>query len=121
MDIQGKKITLMRTVGAEVEIGDMCPDGNLKNLSDWLFKQSVTSRAIRNMAKFIVALSRAGESYLNYNNPEHIPEPLTVDEILSLPPDEFYALRDAAMTAFMNGGKTTVEVETPKKEKATGI
>lgn len=119
MIIHGREITLRRTVGAEVEIADMCQDGDIKNLADFLFKQTVYSRRIRNMAKFSAALSRAGESYLHFQNAEYAPDPLTVDEILSLSPEEFNLLQEAAMKAFMDDGKTTVETEAPKKRKAT--
>lgn len=119
MEIYGREVHLARTVGAEAEISEMCKDGNIANLTEFLFSSSVPSRTIRNTARFIAALSKAGESKMSFEDITYTPEPLSTDEILTLSTEEFMALQAEAMKVFIGDAKTTVEAEPSKKRKAT--
>jgi len=119
MIIHGREIELRRTVQAEIEIGDMCPDGNITNLAEFLFKQTVTSRMRLNNARFIAALSRAGEAAKAFEVDGYEPNPVTVEELQTVTPYEFNKLIEVALQVFADDGKTTIEIE-PSKKKEPG-
>lgn len=118
MIVHGKERSFLLTVQASVDIAEMCPGGDLGRIGEAL--EGPTNKNLRFIAKFIAALSRGYESSRKYEEPGHEPDPLTVDEIMSMPFKEITALLSEAMTVFSEGTKTEVELkDSPKKEEGT--
>lgn len=114
MKINGKEYNFLLTVGASAEISELCPDGDMANLSQMLdgsFAKSVTVTA-----KMIAALSKGYEDNRSFAEDGYKPHYLTAPEILSLTQAEFVQLQQEAVEAFRKSQETTVEVETSKKK-----
>ena len=114
MQIYGREVGFRFTVGASAKISDLCPDGDITRLGDVLKGQY--GQVTRDTASIMVALSEGYEQALSFEAPGHKPDPLTVDELFSLRPSEFNALQQAALAAWAEDSKPTVEVEPEKKE-----
>lgn len=114
MIINGKERGLLLTVGASVEISDMCPQGDLSRLGE-VFDQAY-GKQVRATVKMIAAMSRAYEDAKHFEDPSYEPDALTVNEILSLEPSAFRDLTNEAMKKFIADQTPTVEVEESKKK-----
>lgn len=114
MQIYGREVGFRFTVGASAKISDLCPDGDITRLGEMLEGQY--GQVTRDTAAILAALSEGYEQALSFEAPGHKPDPLTVDELFSLRPSEFSALQQAALAAWAEGSKPTVEVEPEKKE-----
>lgn len=112
--VNGKERGFALTIGASVEISDLCPQGDLARLGE-VFAQSY-GKQIRTTAKIIAAMSKGYENQKHYENPNYEPDALTVDEILTLDTATFQALTHEVMERFKIDQTTTVEVEPKKKE-----
>ena len=117
MIVHGKERSFLLTVQASVEIAEMCPGGDLARVREAL--EGPQTKSLRFIAKFIAALSRGYESNRKYEEPGYEPDPLTVDEILSLPFTEVMAVEKEALRSFYGSTKTEIEVEDSSK-KAEG-
>ena len=67
-------------------------------------------------AAVVAALSEGYEQAQAYEVPGYKPRPLTVDEVMTLRMDEFAKLQQAALAAWTEDSRPTVEVEPEKKE-----
>ena len=114
MQIYGREVGFRFTVGASAKISDLCPDGDITRLGEVLEGQY--GRVARDSAAIIAALSEGYEQAQAYEVPGYKPRPLTVDEVMTLRVDEFTALQQAALAAWTEDSKPTVEVEPEKKE-----
>lgn len=114
MQIYGREVGFRFTVGASAKISDLCPDGDITRLGEVLEGQY--GQVTRDTAAIMAALSEGYEQALSFEAPGHKPDPLTVDELFSLRPSEFNALQQAALAAWTEDSKPTVEVEPEKKE-----
>ena len=114
MQIYGREVGFRFTVGASAKISDLCPDGDITRLGEMLEGQY--GQITRDTAAILAALSEGYEQALSFEAPGHKPDPLTVDELFSLRPSEFSALQQAALAAWAEDSKPTVEVEPEKKE-----
>ncbi len=114
MQIYGREVGFRFTVGASAKISDLCPDGDITRLGEMLEGQY--GQVTRDTAAILAALSEGYEQALSFEAPGHKPDPLTVDELFSLRPSEFSALQQAALAAWAEDSKPTVEVEPEKKE-----
>lgn len=114
MQIYGREVGFRFTVGASAKISDLCPDGDIFRLGEMLEGQY--GQVTRDTAAILAALSEGYEQALSFEAPGHKPDPLTVDELFSLRPSEFSALQQAALAAWAEDSKPTVEVEPEKKE-----
>lgn len=114
MQIYGREVGFRFTVGASAKISDLCPDGDITRLGEMLEGQY--GQVTRDTAAILAALSEGYEQALSFEAPGHKPDPLTVDELFSLRPSEFSALQHAALAAWAEDSKPTVEVEPEKKE-----
>lgn len=118
MIIHGKERSFLMTVQASVDIAEMCPDGDLSRVREALDGSQM--KALRFIAKFIAALSRGYENNRKYEEPGYDPDPLTVDEILSMPFSEIKAVETEALKAFYGSAKTEIDTkDQPKKEEGT--
>lgn len=117
MIIHGKERAFLMTVQASVDIAEMCPDGDLMRVREVL--EGPQTKSLRFIAKFIAALSRGYENNRKYEVPGYEPDPLTVDEILSMPFSEIMATEKEAMKAFFGSAKTEIEIKESKKAEGT--
>lgn len=122
MQVHGREVGFRFTVGASAKISDLCPDGDISRLGEVL--EGSYGKVVRDTAAIIVAMSEGySEAYAfekfgraNIGGEWKPPRPLTVDEVLSLRENEFIQLQQAALAAWMEDSKPTVEVEPEKKE-----
>lgn len=118
MNVNGREVHFKRTVEANCDIADLCPDKDASKL-DALFSGSY-QESQRMCAKFIAALSNAYEHSVQFADPGYKPSPLTDAEALTLDPPVFSALFDEAL-AIWRGEKPTIETvekETKGKKKS---
>lgn len=114
MQVHGREVGFRFTVGASAKISDLCPDGDISRLGEVLEGQY--GKVARDTAAVVVALSEGYEQAQSYEVPGYKPRPLAVDEVMALRMDEFARLQQAALAAWMEDSKPTVEVEPEKKE-----
>lgn len=114
MKINGYDYHFLLTVGASADIADLCPDGDMANLTQLLdggFSQSIGATA-----KLIAALSKGYEDAQKFAVEGYEPHYLTVGEIMTLTQSQFTDLQREAVEAFTESRKTTVEAEPSKKK-----
>lgn len=114
MQIYGREVGFRFTVGASAKISDLCPDGDIARLGEVLEGQY--GQVTRDTAAIMVALSEGYEQARSFEVPGYKPQPLTMEEVLTLRMGEFAQLQQAALTAWAEDSKPTVEVEPEKKE-----
>lgn len=122
MQIYGREVGFRFTVGASAKISDLCPDGDITRLGEVL--EGNYGKVVRDTAAIIVAMSEGYATALAFETFGRAdiggdwipPRPLTVDEVLSLRESEFIRLQQAALAAWTEDSKPTVEVEPEKKE-----
>lgn len=114
MQVYGREVDFRFTVGASAQISDLCPDGDIERLGELL--NGSYGQVSRDTAAIIVALSDGYEQNRRFEDPAYKPRPLSVEEIMSLRPAEFMELQQAALAAWVEDKKPTVEVEPEKKE-----
>lgn len=114
MQVYGREVGFRFTVGASAQIADLCPDGDIERLGDLL--NGSYGQVSRDTAAIIVALSEGHEQARRFEDPTHKPRPLSVEEIMSLSPADYMDLQRAALAAWVEDKKPTVEVEPEKKE-----
>lgn len=122
MQVHGREVGFRFTVGASAKISDLCPDGDISRLGEVL--EGGYGKVLRDTAAIIVAMSEGYAAALAFETFGRAdiggdwkpPRPLTVDEVLSLRNSEFVKLQQAALAAWMEDSKPTVEVELEKKE-----
>nr|DAQ03330.1 MAG TPA: hypothetical protein [Caudoviricetes sp.] len=114
MQIYGREVGFRFTVGASAKISDLCPDGDITRLGEVLDGQY--GQITRDTAAIMAALSEGYEQARSFEVPGYEPQPLTMEEVLTLRMGEFAQLQQAALTAWAEGSKPTVEVEPEKKE-----
>ena len=114
MQVHGREVGFRFTVGASAKISDLCPDGDISRLGEVLEGQY--GKLARDSAAIIAALSEGYEQACAFENPGYKPQPLTVEEVLTLRMGEFAQLQQAALAAWTEDSKPTVEVEPEKKE-----
>lgn len=114
MQVHGREVGFRFTVGASAKISDLCPDGDISRLGEVL--EGGYGKVARDSAAIIAALSEGHEQARSFERPGYKPQPLTVEEVMTLRMNEFSRLQQAALAAWMEDSKPTVEVEPEKKE-----
>lgn len=122
MQVHGREVGFRFTVGASAKISDLCPEGDISRLGEVL--EGSYGKVVRDTAAIIVAMSEGYAAALAFETFGRAdiggdwrpPRPLTVDEVLSLRESEFIQLQQAALAAWTEDSKPTVEVEPEKKE-----
>lgn len=122
MQVHDREVGFRFTVGASAKISDLCPDGDISRLGEVL--EGSYGKVVRDTAAIIVAMSEGYAAALAFETFGRAdiggdwrpPRPLTVDEVLSLRESEFIQLQQAALAAWTEDSKPTVEVEPEKKE-----
>ena len=115
MIIFGEEYGFMLTIGASAAIADLCPDGDLNRMGEVL--EGRVSNAINFTASFIEAMAKGFDDAKRYAGEVVTHKPLTADMVKALPGDVFGKVQAAALAAFKDDTKTSVEVEPSKKEE----
>lgn len=102
------------TVGASIAISKLCPDGDISRIGEILEGKNYAD-TVQTSSAIIIALSEGYEKSKRYEDSTYKPNPLTMDDILSMPPDDFKELQLEAFKAFRADAKPSVELEKPKK------
>ena len=119
MEILGREYGLLFCVGAEREIMELCPDGDLKNLQALL--SASKADAVQKCVEMICVLSRWHEKAAALENgAEGAQDPLTPELIELLPFAQFQALQAEAARCILRDCGRSVEAAPGKKEKAPG-
>lgn len=125
MIVNGREVKFMRTMGANAEIADLAPDGDMTKLGEML--QGFSGEAIRTTAKFICALNNGYIGNRKFVEPDYSIKPLTPPEVLSLPEKDYLDLVHEALEAYTSevpkietepvpvAGKKTAGGAKPKK------
>lgn len=117
MKVHGREVKFLRTVWAVNEVAKVCPMNDIGRIMEKL-KTKSTVELNETWAVFICALNGGYEMAQKYEDKDYKPNPLTIDELYTLPEDEFSALIREATEAWY-GDKITVEVEESKKNEET--
>lgn len=96
-----KEIKFKATVGAVIQISELCPGGDVNRAGEIV--SGMNAESLKNAVKLIAILSNGT---------------LTEDELYQYDVNELQALLDKAFEAFRNDQKPTVEVNV-KKDEAT--
>lgn len=114
MQIFGKDIHFLRTVAANCEIADICPDGDMSK-AGMLFEGSY-QKSQNVAAKFICILAKGYEQNKKFSDPDYEPFYLTPEMVLCLPDEEFGQAFNEALEAY-SGEKPTIETQATKGKK----
>ena len=115
MEIFGEEYGFMLTVGASAAIADLCPDGDLNRMNEVLAGRM--SQTIDFTASFIAAMAKGFDDAKRFAGEEITHKPLTAEMVKALPSNVFQNVQSAALTAFREDTKSTVEVAPSKKEE----
>ena len=118
MEIHGREIHFRRSVEANCNIAEICPDKDPNKFNDLINGPYIEAQ--KSAAVFMSELSKAYEKEQKYNEPGYVENPLTFDEALLLDNDVFNDLFMEAIDVFADDGKTTVEAEAPKAKGKNG-
>lgn len=118
MVIHGREITFKRTVLANCEIADLCPNGDIEKIDKVINTKYAESQ--RAAAAIMAALSKGAEMARKYEEPGYTMRPLTAEEAMLLDNDEFNSLFTEAWNVFTGDAEVTVEAEAPKVKNAEG-
>lgn len=98
MIINCREVKFMRTMGANAEIADLAPNGDMSKLGEMI--QGFSGEAIRTTAKFICALNRGYIDNQKFIEPSYDAKPLSPPEVLSLPEKDYLVLVKEALDAY---------------------
>lgn len=116
MVIYGKEREFLMTVGASADLAKACPGQKLANLGKLFSASGDDVTSLEGTAKLIVALNKGHEMARSFREPGYQPDPLTVEQVLSLDMVTFRQLAQEAGKA-MNQDRT-IESEPLKKKDA---
>lgn len=116
MIINGREVGFRRTIGADVDLGEICPGGDLGRVGELFGENGEIAKNVNTLVKIMLILNKWHENTAKLNNPDYVSYPLTEVELLSLDEDTFYHLESEMMDAWARDTKQTVEaVPTGKK------
>lgn len=116
MEIRGREVRFLRTVQAECNIAIICEDGKSENFQKLLMGNDY--EVMVNMAEVMHFLSEGYENAKHFEDSEYEPQPLTAEELMFLPVEDFNKLWEEAVIAYY-GEKQTVKVAKSKSKKKT--
>lgn len=116
MILHGREIGLLLTVGAMGRIMDLCPDKDIKNVGA-LMNQPGSAR-FEVLAKIVQILADGYAESQKFSDPDwKAPDPVTEEELMSLPYGEYRMVEAEAVAAFAEGMGVTVEAESGNEKK----
>lgn len=112
MTINGKDIKFRATVLAICEMSEHAPDGDIKRFfTEQVFNPVNYALSQKACAVLIVAMNKGYEYSEKLNNADHIPQVITMQEVLSLSPESFNMLFTEAYQQYLDDCKLTVQTE----------
>lgn len=115
MNIHGREVGFKLTVGAAIDISKLCPNGDLTKIATIM--DCGYDAALMANVTIAAAMSNGYENAKRFEEPGYKPNPLTVDEILSLDANTLSDLLNEALSVFKVDQNTTVAVKASKKTK----
>lgn len=116
MVVFGKERKFLCTVEATEEISNLCKDGNIANLTE-LFDGENLSEKLNNIVEIVRSLNKGYEKAKSFEEPGHLPDIITREEIKSLPFKTLVELEAEAIEAISIGMGVTVETEPETTQK----
>lgn len=116
MEIFGNEYGFLLTVGASVEVAELCPGGDLGRIGEVL--KGRFSETIETVSRFAVAMAKGYDDAEAFAGHAIEHPPLTVEMMKALPMAKFKEVQAAALESFKASATPTVEVE-PSKKKET--
>lgn len=117
MYINGREVNFLRTMGANAEIADLAPDGDISKLG--MVMEGTTGDSIRVTAKFVCALHKGYVDNHKYVDPSYNVKTLTPQEVLSLSEKDYIDLVSEAVKAYTNELPTIQTEPAPAVGKKT--
>lgn len=114
-----KNRNLMLTVGASLEIAELCPGQDFANIGELLTTEGQTyAQQTETWAKLISILSKGGVAAAQQNGKTSL-EALTPEDVLALDIAEYILLRDQVLHCFDVDTAVSVRLESQKKRTGT--
>lgn len=118
MQINGREIGFRRSVRATADLAEICPGKDITKLGELM--NGGTGQQLATGAVLIHALNKAYEQHQHIINPDHVVQPITVDEVMDLDENEYMQLLSEAMLTFKVDGETEIQTKpAPSKGKKT--
>ena len=122
MIIYGREYKFFLTIGASVEIAELCPGGDIKRIGEVLNTEKPLGENIGVISGIVCALSKGAEVKKAFENVGYVPEPITKEISYSLDNNTYNELVSEAFAAYIGGKQTSVEVEPePAKNAAAAV
>ncbi len=120
MLIHGKERKFMFTVSVALELAKICPEGNLERLGEVL--SGDFTQSLPNIARFIVAMNMGYENAKKFEDPDHVVDVITYEEVLNTDFSVIMNVLDVAMAAYEGDSKREIKTEAAKtKGKKTEV
>lgn len=119
MEVNGREIKFRRTVKTNCLLIEQSPGKDIRRYQE-RFSDADPVEAQFSAAFLIYAMNLGYEEWLSFKDKTHTPDPLTVDEIMTLDDTEIVALFKEAVAAMTADGKTTVETQPKPSKKKQG-
>lgn len=116
MKVYGREVGLRLTCGASAKIARMCPNNDMSKLEK-VFDTKDMATLIENTAKVAHYLSEGYEQSEHFKNPDHVPNPISVDEFMSFGMDEIMQLSQEIADQIRGDSKGEVDAVAPKGTK----
>lgn len=117
MEIFGRQINFSYNVLSQKELAKICPGRNIKRLNELLISDD-TVEMYESAQKIIIALNAGYEKAAHYNNPEYVPNPVTIDMLDCLDETTFIELLNDSLKSMKQKQEIETEpdpnVESPK-------
>ena len=118
MNINGREIGFRRSVRATADLSEICPGKDLNRMGEMITgKNATTAQTLTLFAAMVVVLNQAYERHLNKEDPEHEPNPLTIEDVMDLDEQTFNDLVMAAFAVFKSDAVRTVNAKPAGKKK----
>lgn len=118
MEAKNRKLAL--TVGASIEIAELCPEEDFANIGVLLSSEGKTyAEQTETWAKLISILSKGGAMTAVQENGGDMPEALTPEDVLSLDIADYILLRDQVLQCFDVDAAVSVRLKSQKKRTGT--
>lgn len=115
MELHGREVHFLLTVGATKAIAKLCPDGDIQNIG-LIFADKATDKMIDVIAELAAAMSEGYENQQKYIKKDYEPNPVSKEEVMTLTIPELEILQEDLMNEIGAGMKTEVIAE-PEKVK----
>lgn len=113
MIIHGKERNFLFTVAASEDIAGLCRGGDLENIGE-LFEKGTATDRINAIIDVVVILNKGYESAKVFEDPEHVPDVITKEELKAIPMNMLKEIEQEALDSIAIGMGITVETEPEK-------